>query len=110
MEICHDAISRRTLLRLIGASAMGCFFSATARAQSGGETFKMLTRPIPSSGEKLPIIGLGTWQTFDVDPTESAALASVLGTIAGDDTVVVVCNESVGGAVVATDLAGLVGL
>jgi len=78
MEICHDAISRRTLLRLIGASAMGCFFSATARAQSGGETFKMLTRPIPSSGEKLPIIGLGTWQTFDVDPTESAALAPVL--------------------------------
>ena len=29
----------------------------------------MLTRPIPSSGELLPVIGLGTWQTFDVaDP------------------------------------------
>ncbi len=41
---------------------------------------------------------------------DRAALASVLGTIAGDDTVVVVCNESVGGAVVASDLAGLVGL
>jgi transcriptional regulator of arginine metabolism len=41
---------------------------------------------------------------------DRAALASVLGTIAGDDTVVVVCNESVGGAVVAADLAGLVGL
>ena len=26
----------------------------------------MLTRPIPSSGERLPVIGLGTWQTFDV--------------------------------------------
>jgi aryl-alcohol dehydrogenase-like predicted oxidoreductase len=26
----------------------------------------MLTRPIPSSGEELPVIGLGTWQTFDV--------------------------------------------
>ncbi len=25
----------------------------------------MLTRPIPSSGEQLPVIGLGTWQTFD---------------------------------------------
>lgn len=25
----------------------------------------MLTRPIPSSGERLPVIGLGTWQTFD---------------------------------------------
>src|SRR6202165_1535882 len=27
----------------------------------------MITRSIPSSGEKLPVIGLGTWQTFDVD-------------------------------------------
>ncbi len=41
---------------------------------------------------------------------DRAALASVLGTIAGDDTVVVVCNESVGGAAVATELADLVGL
>jgi diketogulonate reductase-like aldo/keto reductase len=31
----------------------------------------MLTRPIPSSGEKLPVIGLGTWQTFDVSSSGS---------------------------------------
>jgi aryl-alcohol dehydrogenase-like predicted oxidoreductase len=37
-------------------------------------------RPIPSSGEKLPVIGLGTWQTFDVDPAQSAPLAEVLRT------------------------------
>lgn len=30
----------------------------------------MLTRTIPSSGEALPAIGLGTWTTFDVGPTE----------------------------------------
>ena len=29
----------------------------------------MLTRSIPSSGEKLPVIGLGTWQAFDVNLT-----------------------------------------
>ena len=29
----------------------------------------MLTRAIPSSGEKLPVIGLGTWHVFDVDLT-----------------------------------------
>jgi diketogulonate reductase-like aldo/keto reductase len=29
----------------------------------------MLARTIPSSGEKLPVIGLGTWQKFDVDLT-----------------------------------------
>src|SRR6476619_1383124 len=27
----------------------------------------MLTRIIPSSGEQLPVIGLGTWRAFDVD-------------------------------------------
>ena len=27
----------------------------------------MLTRIIPSSGDKLPVIGLGTWRAFDVD-------------------------------------------
>jgi diketogulonate reductase-like aldo/keto reductase len=31
----------------------------------------MLMRAIPSSGEKLPVIGLGTWRTFDVDLTSS---------------------------------------
>jgi aryl-alcohol dehydrogenase-like predicted oxidoreductase len=29
----------------------------------------MLTRAIPTSGESLPVIGLGTWQVFDVDGT-----------------------------------------
>jgi diketogulonate reductase-like aldo/keto reductase len=28
----------------------------------------MITRMIPSTGEALPVIGLGTWQTFDVAP------------------------------------------
>jgi diketogulonate reductase-like aldo/keto reductase len=31
----------------------------------------LLTAAIPSSGEKLPVIGLGTWQTFDVDPASA---------------------------------------
>jgi diketogulonate reductase-like aldo/keto reductase len=28
----------------------------------------MLTRPIPQTNEPLPIVGLGTWQTFDIGP------------------------------------------
>ena len=41
----------------------------------------MRTRPIPSTGEMLPVIGLGTWQTFDVgtDPAARAECASTLG-------------------------------
>ena len=40
----------------------------------------MLTRAIPSTGEKLPVIGLGTWQTFDIgdDPAELALRGAVL--------------------------------
>jgi diketogulonate reductase-like aldo/keto reductase len=26
----------------------------------------MMQRPIPSSGERIPVLGMGTWQTFDV--------------------------------------------
>lgn len=33
----------------------------------------MLQRPIPSTGELLPVIGLGTWQQFDVGTTEEKA-------------------------------------
>jgi aryl-alcohol dehydrogenase-like predicted oxidoreductase len=38
------------------------------------------TRAIPRSGERLPVVGIGTWQTFDVaaDAPERAELAEVL--------------------------------
>jgi aryl-alcohol dehydrogenase-like predicted oxidoreductase len=41
---------------------------------------RQLERAIPSSGERLPVIGLGTWQSFDVgsDPTERGAAKEVL--------------------------------
>lgn len=39
----------------------------------------MLTRPIPSTGEAMPVIGLGTYQTFDVG--RGARVRAVLGEI-----------------------------
>jgi aryl-alcohol dehydrogenase-like predicted oxidoreductase len=40
----------------------------------------MTTRPIPRSGEAIPVIGLGTWQTFDVGDadTDRAPLREVV--------------------------------
>lgn len=40
----------------------------------------MLTRPIPSTGAQLPVIGCGTWRGFDVgaNATQREALASVI--------------------------------
>lgn len=32
----------------------------------------MLARPIPSTGEAVPVIGLGTWPVFDVGPGDAA--------------------------------------
>jgi aryl-alcohol dehydrogenase-like predicted oxidoreductase len=65
-----NQITRREATRLIGAGAAGLFLPVRAsHAQTKTESSTMLTRPIPSSGEKLPVIGLGTWQKFDVDLT-----------------------------------------
>src|SRR4029077_6232961 len=61
-------MTRRKATRLIGVGAAGlCLPVPTSRAQAKAESSAMLTRSIPSSGEKLPVIGLGTWQAFDVD-------------------------------------------
>ena len=67
-------ISRRDLLRLaLGAGMIVLTGGAGMAAQ-------LVTRPIPSSGETLPVIGLGTWQTFDVDNSngQRAPLREVL--------------------------------
>jgi diketogulonate reductase-like aldo/keto reductase len=61
---------RRALLALLAAGALKPSF-----AQDG-----IMTKRIPSTGEALPIVGVGTWQTFDVgnDPSARAPLREVL--------------------------------
>jgi aryl-alcohol dehydrogenase-like predicted oxidoreductase len=66
---------------VIGATAAGMVWPIfVSRAQTISESSAMLTRAIPSSGEKLPVIGLGTWRVFDVGLSESErkALEEVL--------------------------------
>ena len=57
-----SAARRTLLLALASQSASPLFIPLGALAQSGS----LLTRPIPSSGEALPVIGLGSWITFNV--------------------------------------------
>ncbi len=57
--------TRRETLKLGGLAGLG--FLTMPVSKTFKPEAKMISRTIPSSGEKLPIVGLGTWQTFDVN-------------------------------------------
>jgi aryl-alcohol dehydrogenase-like predicted oxidoreductase len=60
-------IDRRETLRRIGGGLAGIATGVSGDAPAGVPKQPAIhTRPIPSSGETLPVVGLGTWQTFDV--------------------------------------------
>ena len=66
----------------------------------------MTTKPIPSTGEALPVIGLGTWQTFDVgaDAAARAPLRETLTLLNGnlvDSSPMYGSSESVAGDLIA---------
>jgi diketogulonate reductase-like aldo/keto reductase len=60
-------MTRREAAKVIGGTAAAVVLPISMRAAV--ESSAMLARTIPSSGEKLPVIGLGTWRAFDVDLT-----------------------------------------
>jgi diketogulonate reductase-like aldo/keto reductase len=64
-------ISRRDAVRILAAAGGATILGATSPRP-------IITRRVPSSGEALPVIGLGTWQTFDAGPSEYAQLEEVL--------------------------------
>jgi len=83
--------SRRRWLAGSAAAALGA--TATAHGPAAARSSAVLaaagaappsaapaTRPIPSSGEPLPVVGLGTWITFNVgnDPAARDACAEVV--------------------------------
>jgi aryl-alcohol dehydrogenase-like predicted oxidoreductase len=60
----ENSLTRAEFLKLAGGAALALASGVNLPAHASGG--KMLTRPIPSSGEKLPIIGCGTSRAFDV--------------------------------------------
>ena len=78
-------MSRAEFLRLAAASAAGLILGAPARAADRTPSPAMRTRPIPATGEALPVIGCGTYVGFDVAPgsAEYQRLPGVLQALFG---------------------------
>lgn len=74
---------RKFLTGATGAAAAGVVSHGSAAVPGAGAGVgargpnegadAMLTRPIPGTGEALPVVGLGTSDTFDVDPAGAPA-------------------------------------
>ena len=89
-----ENISRRDILKLgLGLSVSPFLISpaladknlfATTDTFHPGTTYKPIDRrPIPVSGEMIPVVGLGTWRTFDAGNSKEkrTALLAVLKTL-----------------------------
>src|ERR1700741_1655841 len=59
----RPGLSRRGMLRMLLAA-----ISMPALRPSTGDAAErsVITRPVPSTGEALPVVGLGSWITFNV--------------------------------------------
>jgi diketogulonate reductase-like aldo/keto reductase len=60
--------ARARLVRAAAALPFVAALPATLRAQPAPDPRRMKTRPIPASGEALPVIGCGTYVGFDQAP------------------------------------------
>jgi aryl-alcohol dehydrogenase-like predicted oxidoreductase len=72
-------LSRRRAMAAAGGALLSTAFPWLAPLAHGAEG-SVMTRPIPSSGERLPIVGIGTAVIFDYqnDPAKQAARAEVI--------------------------------
>jgi len=69
-----------TRRRALGALAAASACAAIRPSLAAEEPHALLTRPIPSTGEQLPVVGLGSWITFNVgdDPVARDACTDVM--------------------------------
>ncbi len=79
----HSGITRRDMLRMSAALGAGLALAPllAVASDSDAETASaIVTKPIPRTGERLPVIGIGTARRFDVGTGEAerAPLRAVL--------------------------------
>jgi aryl-alcohol dehydrogenase-like predicted oxidoreductase len=77
-------MSRRRAASMIAGGTVGLLVTGSTKRAEAAVTQTILQRAIPSSGERLPAIGLGSWQVFDVGPgaAERQPLEEVLSRFA----------------------------
>jgi len=56
-------LTRRQWLAAVGGGVVG---AALPRVEAGAAPAGILRRAIPATGEAMPVIGMGTWRTFNV--------------------------------------------
>jgi diketogulonate reductase-like aldo/keto reductase len=75
-------INRRQILQISAASVLAypALQTSAAGEAASGTSLPPIQRPIPSSGELVPVMGMGTSRTFDTagDPASLAPLKEVL--------------------------------
>src|SRR5690349_5705353 len=62
MPLSDSRLTRRAALTLAAAGVAGLVLPRNP----GAQTVALPTRAIPSTGERIPVVGLGTWITFNV--------------------------------------------
>jgi diketogulonate reductase-like aldo/keto reductase len=72
-----DVSSRRSFLATLAALPLSCLALPRLAPAAGPQP---LQKPIPATGEPLPVVGMGTWITFNVgdDPVARDARTQVL--------------------------------
>ena len=75
-ERSHPTMNRRRFLRALAAAGTAGLLGPGARAAEG----QMHTRPVPRTGERVPVVGMGSYVTFNVgdDPELLAQRTEVL--------------------------------
>jgi aryl-alcohol dehydrogenase-like predicted oxidoreductase len=81
-------VGRRTAVKSLSGMLLA---AKSAFPATLSRTSAMSTRPIPRSGERIPVVGLGTYDTFDVGPNapERKELKEVLSALVDSSASVV---------------------
>ena len=107
-----EMTTRRTVLK--GIASAGAWLAMTSsQAQQSGTPEAIIKRAIPRTGEQIPVIGLGTYDAFDVGSAETdrAPLKDVLNAFAAAGGSLVDSSPMYGRAeVVVGDLTAELGL